>query len=141
MNHIKIFENFQDKVWKKLNLEGITHTLKYSRPLNKKEIDYIYGKSKNNIVVSDNQNFSRYGNSLIIKAIDDDYYLLMFRIILNEQPMFYDIQVDGISRLVKYADFSKYLVETLASNKSKIDFDYAISNFDVDYEFIKMFDL
>jgi hypothetical protein len=124
MNHIKIFENFQEKVWKKLNLEGITHTLKYSRPLNKKEIDYIEGKSKNNLVVSDNQNFNRYGNSLIIKAIDDDYYLLMFRIILNEQPMFYDIQVDGISHLVKYADFSKYLVDTLDSNKSKIDFDY-----------------
>lgn len=135
MDFIKHFENFSDKVWRKMDPY---ESVKDRRKLTDKEKSFLINNSDGFLTKKEMDR--PFGDvNFVIRAMSDGYYYLSFRVIIYRQPVFFDLVIDGINNLVKYASFGKYLNETLVDNKSKINIDYFRDNFGIDEEFISLF--
>jgi len=138
MDFIKQFENFSERVWRKIEFYELVSITEDRRELTEREKSFLINNSDGFLTKNDmNRSFSNL--NFVIRSMSDGYYYLSFRVIIYSQPVFFDFTIDGINNLVKYASFGKYLNETLVDNKSRLDPNYVRDNFDIDEEFISLF--
>ncbi len=130
---------FGEKVWRKVRYDDIKNI---KSRLNKREIEFLKRRGISNDTIT-----------TCLRKLDDGYYLISTQdgIITYDQPTFFDIEIDGLENLAKYASLLEYVYETLplantANRTSEKKFgtnvwsdEFVKNNFDVDEDFIKLF--
>lgn len=138
MDFIKQFENFSEKVWRKIEFYEVVSITEDRRELTEREKSFLINNSDGFLTKND-MNREFFDVDFLIRAISDGYYYLSFRVFIYGQPVFFDFTIDGINNLVKYASFGKYLNGVDNKSDIDIDIDYFRNNFDIDEEFISLF--